>query len=233
MIIVHHLNNSRSQRVLWLLEELNVPYALHTYPRDPKTRLAPPALQRIHPLGLSPVLCDRGLVIAESGAIIEYLSEHYGAWAPPDMAYLEPPRGSPEHLQCRYWMHFAEGSLMNWMLLQLVFDSIAAKPLPFLLRPLVRPVIRTLCQQVRKQLIAPHMEAAMAWMNSHLAQQPWFAGEHLSMADFQMSFAVEAALARCSNAADWPHLYAYRQRMQAREAYQRAIAKGGPVVMKL
>jgi len=107
MLTLHHLETSRSQRVLWLLEELNLPYALQTYPRDAKTRLAPPALKRVHPLGLSPILCDRGLVIAESGAIIEYLAERYGAWAPPDMAYLEPPRGSAEHLQCRYWMHFA------------------------------------------------------------------------------------------------------------------------------
>ena len=233
MLTLHHLETSRSQRVLWLLEELNLPYALETYPRDAKTRLAPPALKRIHPLGLSPILCDRGLVIAESGAIIEYLAERYGAWAPPDMAHLDPKRGSPEHLQCRYWMHFAEGSLMNWLLLQLVFDSIAAKPLPLLLRPIVGPVLRGLRQQVHKQLIAPHMEAAMAYMNQHLAQQPWFAGEHLTMADFQMGFAVEAALARCANPADWPHLQTYRQRMQAREAYQRAIAKGGPVVMKL
>lgn len=228
MLTVHHLETSRSQRILWLLEELGLPYDLRRYRRDPATRLAPAALKKVHPLGKSPVITDGDLVIAESGAIIEYLAECYGAQAPAELAHLEPARGTAAHRQCRFWMHYAEGSLMNWLVMQLVFDTIPHQPMPFF----VRPIARTLCATVQRKLIAPNVQTALAFMEAHLAQHRWFAGEHLSMADFQMSFAVEAVLTRGADAADWPHLAAYRQRMQARPAYQRALDKGGPVVMQ-
>lgn len=124
MLTVHHLNNSRSQRVLWLLEELGVPYEIKRYERDPKTMLAPPELRAVHPLGKSPVITDAGQTIAESGAIIEYLVECHGAQALAELAHLEPARGTPEHRECRFWMHYAEGSLMNWLVMKLVFDTI-------------------------------------------------------------------------------------------------------------
>lgn len=228
MLTVHHLETSRSQRILWLLEELGVPYDIRRYARDPATRLAPPALKQVHPLGKSPVVTDGGEVVAESGAIIEYLAERYGAQAPAELAYLEPGRGTPEHRQCRFWMHYAEGSLMNWLVMKLVFDTIPRQPMPFF----VRPVARALCGKVQHKLIRPNVQAALAFMEEHLARHRWFAGEHLSMADFQMSFAVEAALARGGDEAAWPHLRAYRQRMHGRPAYQRALDKGGPVVMQ-
>ena len=229
MLTLHHLETSRSHRILWLLEELGVPYELRRYQRDPATRLAPPELKKIHPLGKSPVLTDGELVVAESGAILEYLAECYGAQAPAELAHLEPARGTPAHRQCRFWMHYAEGSLMNWLVMQLVFGSIPRQPMPFF----VRPVARALCAGVQQKLIQPNVQAALAFMENHLAQHRWFAGEHLSLADFQMSFAVEAALARGAAASALPHLHAYLQRIQARPAYQRALEKGGPVLMAL
>ncbi len=229
MLTLHHLETSRSHRILWLLQELGVPYELRRYQRDPLTRLAPPELKHIHPLGKSPVITDGELVVAESGAILEYLAECYGAQAPAELAHLEPARGTPAHRQCRFWMHYAEGSLMNWLVMQLVFDSIPRQPMPFF----VRPVARALCAGVQQKLIQPNVQAALAFMEHHLAQHRWFAGEHLSLADFQMSFAVEAALARGTAASAWPHLQAYLQRIQARPAYQRALEKGGPVLMAL
>lgn len=227
MITVHHLETSRSQRILWLLEELGLPYELKIYQRDKATRLAPPELKKIHPLGKSPVITDAGAVIAESGAIIEYLVETYGQNAGGDLAHLQPAIGTPEHRQCRFWMHYAEGSLMNWLVMKLVFMSIPQQPMPFF----VRPIARALCGTVQQKLIDPNVDTALEFMDQHLAQNTWFAGQHLTMADFQMSFAVEAALSRARKGTPRPHLQAYLERMQARPAYQRGIVKGGPVVM--
>lgn len=227
MLTLHHLETSRSQRILWLLEELGVPYDVRRYPRDRLTRLAPEALKKVHPLGKSPVITDGSLVLAESGAIIEYLVERYACQAPAELAQLEPARGTPEHRQCRFWMHYAEGSLMNWLVMQLVFDTIARQPMPFF----ARPIARSLCATVQRKLIGPNVQTALQFMQTHLAQHRWFAGEHLSMADFQMSFAVEAALARGSDSSAWPQVRAYRQQVLSRPAYQRALEKGGPVLM--
>lgn len=227
MLTLHHLETSRSHRILWLLEELGVPYELRRYQRDPATRLAPPELKKIHPLGKSPVLTDGELVVAESGAILEYLAECYGAQAPAELAHLEPARGTPAHRQCRFWMHYAEGSLMNWLVMKLVFMTIPTQPMPFF----VKPIAKALCGKVQKKLIDPNVDTALDFMEKHLATHRWFAGEHLTMADFQMSFAVEAVLSRASQARAFPHLLAYKERMTARPAYQRGLAKGGPVVM--
>ena len=227
MITVHHLEMSRSQRVLWLLEELGLPYELKVYPRDPKTRLAPAALKQIHPMGKSPVITDGDLVVAESGAILEYLMERYAQpAAQADAPALTQP-GTPEHMQCRYWMHFAEGSLMNWLVMKLVFKTIPTQPMPFF----VKPIARALCGTVQQKLIDPNVNTALAFIEEHLGTHRWFAGEQLTMADFQMSFAVEALMSRANDASRCPHLQAYRERMHARPAYQRGIAKGGPVVI--
>ena len=228
-LTVHHLGASRSHRVLWLLEELGVPYTLKTYHRHPVTRLAPPELKAVHPLGKAPIVTVGDDVVAESGAILEGLVERYGAQAIGELANLRPPAGTSEHRQCRFWLHFAEGSLMNWLLMKLVFVSIPRQPMPFF----VRPVARALCQQVLDKLVNPNVTSALAFMEQHLASHRWFAGEHLSLADFQMAFAVEAALTPSLRAAApaTPHLDAYLQRIQARPAYQRALAKGGPVIM--
>jgi glutathione S-transferase len=209
MITVHHLETSRSQRVLWLLEELGVPYELKVYQRDRGTRLAPPELKKIHPLGKSPVITDGDEVIAESGAIIEYLVETYGAQSGGELAHLQPAPRTPEYRQCRFWMHYAEGSLMNWLVMKLVFMTIPTQPMPFF----VKPIAQALCDKVQAKLIDPNVNTALAFMENHLATHHWFAGPHLTMADFQMSFAVEAALARTSQASACPHLQAYQKRM--------------------
>ena len=227
MITVHHLETSRSQRILWLLEELGLPYDIKRYQRNKQTRLAPPELKAIHPMGKSPVITDGGITVAESGAIVEYLVETYGDKGTGDLAALQPRQGTPEHRECRFWMHFAEGSLMNWLVMKLVFTSIPTQPMPFF----VRPIARKLCEQVQQKLIDPNLATAMAYMEQHLATHAWFAGEQLTMADFQMSFAVEAALSRVEGASQFPALMAYKKKMNARPAYQRAIDKGGPVVM--
>jgi glutathione S-transferase len=227
MLVVHHLETSRSQRILWLLEELDIPYQLKVYRRNPATRLAPPELKAIHPLGKSPVITDDGMVIAESGAIIEYLVEKYGASASGELAALEPRAGTAGRRQCRYWMHFAEGSLMNWLVMKLVFTSIPRQPMPFF----VRPIARALCAKVQKQLVDPNLRSSTAFIEDHLSHHRWFAGQDLSMADFQMSFAVEALMSRADGLGTCPNLRAYLARIRARPAYQRAEAKGGPVVM--
>jgi glutathione S-transferase len=227
MLVVHHLETSRSQRILWLLEELGVPYELKVYRRNPATRLAPPELKAVHPLGKSPVITDDGVVVAESGAIIEYLVEKYATTAGGDLARLEPPAGTEERRQCRYWMHYAEGSLMNWLVMKLVFTSIPKQPMPFF----VRPIARALCGRVQQQLVDPNLMAGTAFIEDHLSRNRWFAGEDLSMADFQMSFAVEALMARADGLGSCPNLRGYLARIRARPAYQRAEAKGGPVLM--
>ncbi|MCX9155419.1 glutathione S-transferase [Niveibacterium sp. 24ML] len=227
MITVHHLEMSRSQRILWLLEELGVPYEIVHYKRDPKTRLAPPALKAVHPLGKSPVITDGDLTIAESGAIIEYLVERYGQNLTGELAALEPPRGSEAHRQNRFWMHYAEGSLMNWLVMKLVFMKIPTQPMPFF----VRPIARVLCTTVLQKLIDPNVLTSLKFMEGHLAKHTWFAGEQLSMADFQMSFPVDAALARGGDAERYPKLCAFKARIEARPAYQRVLKKGGPVLL--
>jgi glutathione S-transferase len=227
MLIVHHLNNSRSQRVLWLLEELGLPYEIKVYRRDPKTRLAPPELKRVHPLGKSPVITDGDLVLAESGAILEYLAETYGPQATGEAAHLLTVPGSAEYRQLRFWMHYAEGSLMNWLVMKLVFMSIPRQPMPFF----VRPIARKLCATVQAKLIDPNLQSAMEFIESHLAKNAWFAGERLTLADFQMSFAVAALLSRGDAAGKCPHIAGWLKRVEARPAWQRGITKGGPLLM--
>ena len=227
MLTVHHLETSRSQRVLWLLEELGVPYTLKLYQRDPLTKLAPAALKAVHPLGKSPVITDGNETIAESGAILEYLVERYGAQAQGELAGLQPVPGTAEYRQSRFWMHYAEGSLMNWLVMKLVFMTIPTQPMPFF----VRPIARQLCAKVQAKLIDPNLATALAFMETHLSTHAWFAGDQISIADFQMSFAVEAALARGADVKQFPELSAFKDRMVTRPAYQRAMAKGGPVVM--
>ena len=196
MIIVHHLEMSRSQRVLWLLEELGLPYEIRHYPRDPKTRLAPPELKRVHPLGKSPVISDGELVLAESGAILEYLAETYNAGAQGDVAHLLAPPGSAEHRQLRFWMHYAEGSLMNWLVMKLVFMSIPRQPMPFF----VRPIARKLCATVIEKLIDPNLASAKAFIEDHLAHHAWFAGERRKRSfdtDLDVAVSVEVLRATC------------------------------------
>ena len=218
MIVVHHLNNSRSQRVLWLLEELGPAYEIQRYQRDPKTMLAPPALRAIHPLGKSPVITDGALTVAESGAIVEYLLERYG------QGRLTPATGTPERLRWTYWLHFAEGSAMPPLVMKLVFDKMESSPMPFF----VRPIARGIAQKVRSSFIVPQINRQLDYMESELGKSEWFAGDEFSAADIQMSFPLEAAGARGGLDRRHPKLMDYLQRIHARPAYQRALERGGP-----
>jgi len=216
-LIVHHLNESRSQRVLWLLEELELPYEIKRYQRDPQTMLAPASLRAVHPLGKSPVVSDGELVLAESGAIIEYLVERYGN------GRLIPPLGSPERLRYRYWLHYTEGSAMPPLLLKLVFDRMERGPAPFF----VKPLLRSIAGKVKGAFIEPQLRLHLDYLESELGKSTWFAGSELSAADIQMSFPLEAARARAGLDADRPHSMAFLQRIHARPAYRRALARGG------
>jgi glutathione S-transferase len=217
MITVHHLNNSRSQRVLWLLEELGVPYELKRYERDPQTMLAPPSLHQVHPLGKSPVITDDGQTIAESGAIVDYLVERHGR------GRRAPALGTPGRLRYTYWLHYAEGSAMPPLVMKLVFDRMPQGPMPFLMRPIVRRIAK----QVRTRFVEPQIARHLDFMEDELGKSAWFAGEDFTAADIQMSFPLEAAATRAGLDASRPRLWRFLERIHARPAYERALERGG------
>jgi glutathione S-transferase len=218
MIVVHHLNNSRSQRVLWLLEELGLEYQIVRYQRDAKTMLAPPELSAIHPLGKSPVITDGDATVAESGAIIEYLVEKYGN------GRLVPAAGTADKRRWTYFLHYAEGSAMAPLLMKLVFDRVESGPAPFF----VKPIAKAIAAKVKGSYILPQIERHLDYLEGELGKTEWFAGAEFSAADVQMSFPLEAAAARGGLARSRPRLMAFLERIHARPAYQRALEKGGP-----
>lgn len=203
MIEIHHLNNSRSQRILWLLEELGLPYELRRYERDRRTMLAPPALRRVHPLGKSPLIEDEGRVVAETGAIIDYLVEKADG-------RLGPPRRREEVLRYRHFLHYAEGSLMPPLLVMLV-----VRRLGILGRPARAPIQR---------MIDVHLD----WLETELSDRDWFAGDAFTAADVMMSFPLEAARHRAGLGDSRPNLIDWLERIHARPAYGAALKKGGP-----
>ena len=215
MLTVHHLENSRSQRILWLLEELGVEYEIKRYGRDKKTSLAPPELLEIHPLGKAPVIVDDGVTVAESGAIIEYLVNKY------DDGTLLPEQGTPERLAYTYWLHYAEGTFMPFMILSLVMARIEKAPL------LVRPIAKAIAGQVRSGYLTANIERNLDFMEETLAERTWFCGEKMTAADIQMSFALEAAEVRTDLSEQYPHCAAFLERIRARPAYKAALDKGG------
>lgn len=219
MLTVHHLNNSRSQRVLWLLEELGLPYEIVHYQRDPKTMLAPPELRRVHPLGKSPVVTTGdGLTLAESGAIVETLIERHG------QGRFAPPAGSADALRYRYWLHYAEGSAMPPLLLKLIFDKIESAKMPFF----IRPIAKGIAGKAKAGFVTPNIRAHLDFMEGELGKSEWFAGAEFTGADIQMSFPVEAARARGGLDDSRPRLMAWLARIHARPAYQQALSRGGP-----
>lgn len=217
VITVHHLNNSRSQRVLWLLEELGVPYEIKRYERDPATMLAPPALRAVHPLGKAPVITDDGRTIAESGAIVDYLVERYGA------GRLAPAPGTPERLRYTYWLHYAEGSAMPPLLMKLIFTRLKSGRMPFF----ARPVARAIADRALAGFVEPQIELHLDYLEAELGKSAWFAGPEFSAADIQMSFPLEAAASRGGLDERRPRLTDFLQRIHARPAYQRALERGG------
>ena len=218
MIIVHHLEDSRSQRVLWLLEELGADYEIRRYERDPETMLGPESLKEVHPLGKSPVIEEDGRVVAESGAIIEYLIARHGG------GRLIPPADSDERLRYTYWLHYAEGSAMPPLLLSLIFRKMPQQPMPFF----VRPVVRGIAAKALSGFVRPQLELHLDFMEGELSKSEWFAGDAFTAADIQLSFPLEAAGAAGLLGETRPHLQAFLERVRERPAYQRALKKGGP-----
>lgn len=219
MITVHHLNNSRSQRILWLLEELGLDYRIKRYQRDPQTMLAPASLRAVHPLGKSPVITDDTTTLAESGAIIEYLIDRYGA------GKLSPAHETPEHLRYIYWLHYAEGSLMPPLLLNLIFSELVKLSLF-----LVRPIVWVISQSIKSSYITPQIDLHLKYLESELANSDWFVGSEFTAADIQMSFPLEAAAERAVLDASHPKLMDFLRRIHARPAYQRAFERGKSAV---
>ena len=220
MIVVHHLNNSRSQRILWMLEELGLDYEVKRYQRNPQTMLAPPELRAVHPLGKSPVITEKSasgdLTLAESGAIVEYLADRHGA------GRLAPAPDSPQRVRYLYWLHFAEGTAQPPSLLKLLFDRIKSRsPL------LVRPIARAIADRALAAYVLPNIERNLDFMESELGKNEWFAGAQFSAADIQMSFPVEAYRARGGLDEKRPRLMHFLEKIHSRPAYRRAIERGG------
>jgi glutathione S-transferase len=216
MIVVHHLEDSRSQRVLWLLEELGASYEIKRYLRDPNTKLAPPELLAVHPLGKSPVIVDGDLTIAETGAIVEYLVGHYGA------GRLGPPTGETDRLQYTYWMHFAEGSAMPPAVMKLLFSM-----LPSMVPFWIRPFARLIAAGADQKFLDPTLSRQFHFIEAKLANDPWFAGRHLSGADIMMSFPIETAAAR-GYLTQYPDTMGWLEKVHDLPAYQAALERGGP-----
>jgi glutathione S-transferase len=217
MITLHHLEDSRSQRILWLLEELGAKYKIQYYERDPETNLAPPELKQVHPLGKSPVIVDGTRTLAESAVILEYLARTYGGgdWAPDfdDAAYWD----------FQYWMHYGEASLMPPLLLKLVFSKLREPPVPFL----IRPISSRIADQVDRAFTDPQIATHFSFVDRYLADHEWFGGSSINVADVQMSFPLEAARLRTTKAGQYPHIDAWLKRVHSRPAYLRALEAGG------
>lgn len=214
MLIVHHLNNSRSQRVLWLLEELGVTYQIKHYHRDPETMLAPPELREVHPLGKSPVITDGEKTIAETGAIIDYIIDTYGE------GKFIPAAGTPERLRYNYWMHYAEGSAMPVLVLKLLFQEMPKRS-----PALVRPLVRLISQKVQDSFVDPNLATHIKFCTDELSKSTYFVGEELTGADFIMSFPLEAASSRAKLTSV---ITKYLDMLHSRPAYQKALERGGP-----
>ena len=221
MIVVHHLNNSRSQRILWLLEELGLDYEVVKHVRDPVTNLAPPELLEVHPLGKAPVIRDGDLVLAESGAIIQHVLERYGN------GRLEPAIGTPERVRYLYWLHYTEGTAMPLLLLHVIFDQIEKAKVVFF----VRPVTRAIAGRLKQMLVEPQLKRNFDLMEAELGKSDWFAGPEFTAADVQISFALEAAASRSGLDRRWPRLMGWLDRVHARPAYVRAVERGGPYTL--
>src|SRR5260370_36693426 len=216
MTVVHHLNNPRSQRILWMLEELGLDCEIKLYQRSP-SMLAPARLRAVHPLGKSPVIPDGDKTLAESGAILEYLAETYGN------GRLAPRPGTPERLRYTYFLHYAEGSLMPLLFLKLVFNRLPGR-VPWAMRP----VARMISAGADKTLLGPQLSNHYAFLESQLASRDWFTGTDFSASDIRVSLPIEAAAARAGLDRRLPRLKAFVEAIQARPAYKRALEIGGP-----
>lgn len=218
MITVHHLENSRSQRILWLLEELGVDYEIERYERDKETNLAPKALTDVHPLGKSPVITDGDITVAETGAIVEYIMDKHSD------GKLRPTDDDAARRAYTYWMHYAEGTIMPLMVMSLIFNRIETSPMPFFVRPIAKGIVG----KVREGYLGPNIERNLKFMESSLAKSTWFTGDELTAADIMMSFPIEAAATRTELIANFPKMKAFLARIGAMPSYKKALERGGP-----
>ncbi|BFM49569.1 glutathione S-transferase [Marinomonas sp. THO17] len=216
MITLHHLENSRSQRILWLLEELNLAYDIVEYKRDPETSAAPESLKKVHPLGKAPVITDGENTIAESGAIIEYLLDTYDS-----EQRLRPAQGQAL-LDYRFWLHFAEGSLMPLLVMKLVMMKVPKSPMPFF----IKPIAKALTDKVQQKFILPRLQPQLDFIEVTLGEREWFAGDAMSAADIQMSFPLQASSTRM-NLDQYPNIRRFLTAVEKQPSYQQALAKGG------
>lgn len=221
MLTVHHLENSRSQRILWLLEELGAPYEVKRYERNKQTNLAPPELMKVHPLGKSPVIDDNGKTFAETGAMIEHILDAYGH------GKFRPEPGTPAFDQYRYWMYAAEGTYMPPLVFTLFVNRIETAPMPFF----AKPIAKKIANSIREGYLNHTMKAQYDFLEATLSNTPWLAGDDITAADIIMSFPVEAFSARGAGGDAYPNIAAYRMRFQARPAYARALERGGPYAL--
>lgn len=222
-LVVHHLERSRSHRILWLLEELEVPYELREYRRDPTTMRAPASLRAVHPLGKSPVVSIDGKTYAESGAIIEELLDAVGG------AKAEALRpSSPEaRAHFRFFMHYAEGSLMSPLLVHLITSQLRGDKIPLL----IRPIARGIAKKIHANFTKPELMNHARFLEGVLAERPFLTGDSLSAADIQMSYPLEAMVSRGALSAEHPHALRFLEKLRARPAYQKAVERGGPVML--
>lgn len=218
MITVHHLENSRSQRILWLLEELKLDYDVKRYERDKTTSLAPPELKKIHPLGKSPVIDDDGKTIAETGAMIDYILDNYGE------GRLRPAAGTPAFERYRYWLHYSEGSAFPPLLLKLILSRMASAKMPFFAKPIAKKIV----QGALDGFVDPQLKLHFDFIEAELGKSEWFAGDEFTGADIIMSFPLEASLSRGVAGGDAPNIAGFLKRIHARPAYQTALERGGP-----
>ena len=220
MITLYFAPRTRSVRILWLLEELGVPYEIKHYKRNGKTNLAPPELKAVHPLGKSPVIEDNGKVFAETGAMIEHILDAHGG------GRLRPAAGTPAYDQYRYWLHAAEGSYMPSLVLTLFVNRIETASMPFF----AKPIAKKIAASIREGYLNQTMKAQYDFLEAALSDAPWLAGDDITAADIIMSFPVEAFTARAGSG-DYPNIEAYRMRFQSRPAYARALERGGPYAL--
>jgi len=216
VITVHHLENSQSIRILWLLEELGVDYEIQHYQRDRRTSLAPASFKQLHLVGTSPIISDGDLMLPESNAIVQYIIDKHGDGG------LVPPVGSAERVRYLYWMHAAQGSLVPLLYMQLVFSRLP-RGAPMLIKPILKKVVA----QTNKVFLFPKLNNFLKHIESDLSDSTWFAGEQLSAADIVMGYCMEV-FSHNELDAKYPHIKRYVQHMRERPAYKRALEKNGP-----
>lgn len=216
MITLHHLENSQSIRILWLLEEIGAPYGFEMYDRDPDTMLAPQAYKELSPLGTAPVITDGNLALSESNAIIDYIVDRSSR------ADLRPAADDPLRADYLFWFHTAQGTLQPMQTFGFVL-GLATQRSPFLVRPIISKVEQTL----KSLFIQPRLKAVLSAMETQLAGSEFLAGDRFTAADIAMGYTLYMAKMRGSLAGDYPNIETYVTRMEARPAWQAALEKDG------